>query len=91
MGNRYRFSLRLKLVVFTTFLALITYSTSAFFIYVVYDYVQSRINISQQVFVISTLLAGVVWSGILAFLLQDGLQSLCRNWRKLQGKQPKEI
>ena len=89
MGNRYRFSLRLKLVVFTTFLALITYSTSAFFIYVVYDYVQSRINISQQVFVISTLLAGVVWSGILAFFAARWITKPLQKLEKITGEAAK--
>ena len=65
--KKYRFNLRRQLVLFTTSLAIITYSCSAFFIYVVYDFVEPYWNISQQWFVIITLLLGIIWSGILAF------------------------
>ncbi|MBA2874469.1 methyl-accepting chemotaxis protein [Thermaerobacillus caldiproteolyticus] len=62
----YRFSLRLKLVVFTTILAVITYSTSAFFIYFLYDFVSDYV--SEHVFTIITLLLGIFWSGVLAYV-----------------------
>ncbi|WBX81870.1 methyl-accepting chemotaxis protein [Virgibacillus salarius] len=65
--KRYRFSLRLKLVLFTTVLALVTYSVSAIFIYVVFNYVQNYWEISEQLFTIGTLILGIIWSGILAF------------------------
>ena len=61
-------SLRIKLVIFTTLLAIITYSTSAIFIYVMYDYIKEYINISENVYTIIDLSLGVIWSGILAFL-----------------------
>jgi methyl-accepting chemotaxis protein len=61
----YRFSLRLKLVAFTTVLAVITYSTSAFFIYYLYDFVSHLI--SEHLFTIITLLLGIFWSGVLAY------------------------
>src|SRR5699024_3492824 len=48
-------------------LALITYSTSAFWIYVLYDYIYEYWPIQQEWFVIITLLLGIIWSGILAF------------------------
>jgi methyl-accepting chemotaxis protein len=64
--QRYRFSLRLKLVVFTTILALITYSTSAFFLYVLYDVFFS--SIAKNVFTILTLMLGIFWSGVLAYM-----------------------
>lgn len=67
MNKKYRFNLQKKLVVFTTLLAIITYSTSAFFIYVIYDYVQPYLPISEQWFMIITLSLGIIWSGILAF------------------------
>src|SRR5690625_423248 len=67
MKKRYRFSLRMKLVLFTTVLALITYSTSAVFIYFLYNYVQQFIEVSQQTYVIGVLLLGIFWSGILAY------------------------
>lgn len=67
MGKRYRFNLRMKLVLFTTVLALITYSTSAVFIYFLYDYVQQFIDVSQQTYIIIILLLGIFWSGVLAY------------------------
>lgn len=67
MKKRYRFNLQKKLVFFTTTLAIITYSTSAFFIYVLYDYVSPFLNISEEWFMIITLSLGIIWSGILAF------------------------
>ncbi|MGG3687641.1 methyl-accepting chemotaxis protein [Caldifermentibacillus hisashii] len=65
--KKYKFSLRKKLVYFTTLLALITYSTSAFFIYILYPLFFENI-INQFVFTIGTLALGIIWSGILAFL-----------------------
>jgi len=63
MKRRYRFSLQWKLVFFTTAVAIITYSTSAFFIYILYDYVKDYINMSHQWFTIITLLLGIIWTG----------------------------
>ncbi len=54
------------MVLFTTILAIVTYSTSALFIYFVYPFVEEWI--SQQIFVIGTLALGIIWSGILAYL-----------------------
>ncbi|MGX4670770.1 methyl-accepting chemotaxis protein [Cerasibacillus sp. JNUCC 74] len=65
--KKYRFSLRLKLVLFTTTLALVTYSVSAIFIYVVYDYVKDFMSVSEHFFTITTFILGIIWSGILAF------------------------
>nr|WP_010677207.1 methyl-accepting chemotaxis protein [Bacillus timonensis] len=64
--RHYTFGLRVKLVLFTTILAIVTYSTSALFIYFVYPFVEEWI--SQQIFVIGTLALGIIWSGILAYL-----------------------
>ncbi|WP_066143975.1 methyl-accepting chemotaxis protein [Lederbergia lenta] len=63
--RKYKFGLQKKLVIFTIMLALITYSTSALFLYIVYPYVTNYI--SQQAFTILTLLMGIIWSGILAY------------------------
>ncbi|MFD1064505.1 methyl-accepting chemotaxis protein [Oceanobacillus locisalsi] len=89
MGKRYRFSLRLKLVVFTTLLALITYSTSAFFIYILFDYIRSWMHVTQQTFVISTLLAGVIWSGILAFFAARWITNPLQKLEKITGEAAK--
>ncbi|MGM8214308.1 methyl-accepting chemotaxis protein [Bacillaceae bacterium W0354] len=67
MLRKYQFGLRLKLVVFTTVLAIITYTTSAFFIYFLYDMIKDTINLSEVVFTLITLSLGIIWSGILAF------------------------
>ena len=67
MKKKQRFNLRVKLVLFTTVLALITYTMSAIFIYVIQDYLQSMINMSEQTYVILILILGVIWSGILAY------------------------
>ena len=63
--RRYKFGIKLKLVLLTTILAIVTYSTSALFIYFVYPFVNELIN--QQIFIIGTLVLGIVWSGILAY------------------------
>src|SRR5690625_749475 len=68
MKKRYRFGLRLKLVLFTTIVAIITYSFSGLFIYVIYDYVKEFWNISEQWLTVFTLLKGIFWTGVLAFI-----------------------
>jgi|SRR5690625_4243491 len=65
--RKHRFSLRFKLVLFATILAVITYSISALFLSVIYDYVQNYWQISEEVFTIITLILGIIWSGLLAF------------------------
>lgn len=69
MKRKYRFGLRLKLVMLITVLALITYSFSALFIYVVYDLIQPYWSISEHWFTIITLGKGIFWSGLLAYFL----------------------
>lgn len=68
MEKKHRFSLRKKLVLFTTLLAIITYSFSALFIYVLYDIINNWWEVSESVYIIIILLLGVIWSGILAFI-----------------------
>ncbi|MFD2044417.1 methyl-accepting chemotaxis protein [Ornithinibacillus salinisoli] len=65
--KRYRFSLRVKLMLFTTILAIITYSTSALFMYVLYEYINDFWQVSFQVYSIITLLLGIIWSGLLSY------------------------
>lgn len=66
MKEKHKFSLRLKLVIFTTVLAIITYSTSALFIYVLHDLFFSAFN--KSLFTIIVLLLGIFWSGLLAYV-----------------------
>ncbi|WP_217586401.1 methyl-accepting chemotaxis protein [Lentibacillus saliphilus] len=68
MRKKYRAGLRLKLMIFTTVLAIITYSTSAVFMYVIYDYVSEYLQISFQVYSFLVLAGGIFWSGLLAYL-----------------------
>lgn len=65
--KKYRFGLRIKLVLLITGLAIITYSFSALFIYVVQDFVQQYVAISDFWFTILTLGKGIFWSGLLAY------------------------
>ncbi|WP_010099451.1 methyl-accepting chemotaxis protein [Ornithinibacillus scapharcae] len=67
MSDKYRFGLRLKLVFFTTVLAIITYSTSAFFLYFLYDYIVEFWAVSMEVYTLITLSLGIFWSGVLAY------------------------
>lgn len=67
MKKKYKFSLRLKVVVFITIVSIITYTTSGFYIYVLYDFVNNFISISEELFTVLTLLLGIVWSGILGY------------------------
>lgn len=80
MKTRQRFNLRMKLVLFTTILALITYSISAMYIYIFQDYINGFIKIPEQVFIIIVLFLGIFWSGVLAYfasgLITKPLQQL---------------
>lgn len=64
--QRYKFSLRKKLVLFTVILAAITYTSSAIFINVLYPFVSQYIG--KTTYMIVVYLLGVIWSGILAFI-----------------------
>ena len=68
MKNRYRFGLRLKMSLFITIVAIITYGTSAFFIYVLFDYTEQVLPMSLVWFTIITLLRGVIWTGVLGYI-----------------------
>ena len=68
MGEKkthYKFGLRKQLVLFITALALITYTTSALCIYLVYPLFFSEWN--ETAFAFGTLLLGIIWSSVLAF------------------------
>ncbi|KOO37289.1 methyl-accepting chemotaxis protein [Priestia koreensis] len=64
--RKYKFSLRLRLVLFTSILAFITYSTSVFFLYIVYPFVDQWF--SEKAFTIGTLCLGMMWSALLAYV-----------------------
>lgn len=67
MKKKHRFGLRLKLVLLTTVLAIITYTFSGIFIYGVYEWISQYWDISREWFTIFTLVKGILWSGILAY------------------------
>lgn len=62
----YKFSLRKQMALFITVVAIITYSTSTVFIYLLYPIFFENFN--QMGFTIVTLSAGVIWSGVIAFM-----------------------
>jgi methyl-accepting chemotaxis protein len=64
----YKFGLRKKMVLLTTVLAIITYSTSAFFIYFLHPIIQKFIEINSVVFTGAVLGMGIFWSGFLAYM-----------------------
>ncbi|WP_313893355.1 HAMP domain-containing methyl-accepting chemotaxis protein [Psychrobacillus sp.] len=64
--KRYSFGIQKKIVLFVAILALITYSTSAFFIHYVQAFVFGSGAATVQ-FEILTYAAGILWSGILAY------------------------
>lgn len=64
----YKFGLKKKMVLLTTVLAIITYSTSAFFIYFLEPYVQNFVDISPLVYNGAVLGMGIFWSGLLAYM-----------------------
>ncbi|PSL45791.1 methyl-accepting chemotaxis protein [Salsuginibacillus halophilus] len=64
----YQFSLRKKLVLGICVVSGITYATSAFFIFVLADMIPAGWAISEDAFIIITLILGFGWSGFLAFL-----------------------
>ncbi|MDQ0207048.1 methyl-accepting chemotaxis protein [Alkalicoccobacillus murimartini] len=63
----YRFSLRKKLVLGVSGLALLTYGISALFIFVLSDYLSELLGLSSELFTVLTLVAGIIWTGILCF------------------------
>ncbi|MBG9541929.1 chemotaxis protein [Cytobacillus firmus] len=69
MGEKkgYKFGLRKKLVLFITSLAIITYTTSAVFLYFLFPSIEEVLPFGEAVFTILTLGMGIFWSGVLAF------------------------
>ncbi|ESU34454.1 hypothetical protein G3A_01480 [Bacillus sp. 17376] len=70
MGSKrsYKMGLRKKMVMLTTVLAIITYSTSAFFIYFLNPFVQNFLEINSVVYTAAVLAMGIFWSGLLAYM-----------------------
>lgn len=60
-------SIRKKLVIGISGLAVITYGCSAFFIFVLADLQESFLGLSKNTFIVITLLKGIFWSGVLGW------------------------
>lgn len=66
-NQRYSFSIGKKYVLFTVIVAVITYSTSFFCMFVLYDWLKDSISLSQEWFTAITLMLGVFWSAVFAY------------------------
>ncbi|MFS0783863.1 methyl-accepting chemotaxis protein [Bacillus sp. 1P06AnD] len=80
----FRFGLRKKLALFITVVALITYSTSGFFIYILYPMFFEGAN--QVWFTIITLLLGIIWSGLIAIFAAGFVVKPLENLEKVAIK-----
>src|SRR5699024_12273694 len=49
-------------------LSFITYTCSAIFIYVIYDFISPYVHLREEIFIMMTFLLGMIWTGILAFV-----------------------
>ncbi|MFC5557545.1 methyl-accepting chemotaxis protein [Ureibacillus thermophilus] len=90
------FSIRKKLVLFVSILAVITYSTSFVFIRFLHPYFFSKFFPNELLFEIITYLLGITWSGILAAIfsvvLTKPLEKLERTaTRVAEGKIGKDV
>ena len=83
MERKYSFSIRKKLVLFTTLLAIITYGTSFVFIFFLYDFFQEYIPFSLEWFTIITFVLGIMWSGILAYFFASFITKSIENLEKV--------
>ncbi|WP_096203041.1 methyl-accepting chemotaxis protein [Bacillus sp. FJAT-45350] len=70
MGEKksYGFSIRKKLVLGISGLAIITFGFSAVFIFFLADYLEGALNIRGDAFIAFTLIQGVFWSAVLGFI-----------------------
>jgi methyl-accepting chemotaxis protein len=65
--RKYTFSLQRKMVIGITLTALVTYGTSALFIFMLKDMIPYLDEMSSAIFNIIVLSLGVIWSGIIGF------------------------
>lgn len=68
MKTQYGFGLRKKMVAGICSVAVLTYATSAFFIFYLYDIIGGTIGVNADIFLIGVLFLGVVWCGILGYI-----------------------
>lgn len=78
----YGFSITKKMVLGISVVAIITYTTSGFFIFYLYDMIGSELGLNENVFMILTLTLGVGWSGFLGYL---GSKVIVKPLRKIEA------
>lgn len=66
--KKYKFSLRKKMVVGISSVAIVTYAISAFFIFYLSEVLGVRLGVNKDIFTIITLILGVMWCAILGFI-----------------------
>lgn len=66
--KKYKFSLRKKMVLGISAVALITYATSAFVIFYLSEVLGNKLGVNEDIFTIITLILGIVWCAILGFI-----------------------
>ncbi|MFA9560619.1 methyl-accepting chemotaxis protein [Evansella sp. AB-rgal1] len=64
----YRFSLRKKMVIGISAVAIITYGFSAIFIFYLSEILGNLLGVNENIFTIITLVLGIIWCGLLGFL-----------------------
>ncbi|GGE81962.1 methyl-accepting chemotaxis protein [Priestia taiwanensis] len=79
-------SLRWKIVLFITTLATITYSISAIFIFIGYDYIDFMVSFSQGSYTTIIFILGIIWSGILGFLASGYITSSLKKLESAASK-----
>lgn len=67
-GGRLKFSLTKKIVYGILVLSTVTYGTSAFFIFILQDYLSKFLEVSNNVFISITLILGIIWSVVFGFI-----------------------
>jgi methyl-accepting chemotaxis protein len=66
--KKYRASIRKKLVIGISGLAVVTFGFSAIFIFILGDFLESYIGLNRESVIVFTLIKGVFWSGVLGFV-----------------------
>ena len=78
----YRFSITKKMVLGISAVAIITYTTSAFFIFYLYDIIGAQLGLNENAFMILTLVLGVAWTAVLGYL---GSRAIVKPLRKIEA------
>ncbi|WP_429699522.1 methyl-accepting chemotaxis protein [Alteribacter keqinensis] len=85
-SSSYRFSIRKKMVLGICSVAVITYATSAFFIFFLSDYLGGLLGVNENIFTVITLVLGVMWCGVLGFIGATVIAKPLHRLEKAAGK-----